>query len=150
MDKLLWSLALSLVLCTGATAHPHDPAGPQPGLVQWPANVEFAPPKAPDLFANLPPNTGTALDRKRINRVLMVNYGDIKFCYQRGLEQNPKLRATLVLSFMVGLKGTVTEATVTGLDGISACVLKRVKAWLFPIPEGEPVHTRLSYVLKPD
>lgn len=91
---------------------------------------------------------GGGLDRNEIAAVINRHLSEVRFCYEQGLQQKPKLAGRLSMNFMIGPNGTVSLAKVmnSSLNHImvETCIRDRLKTWNFPKPEGG-VTVKVSY-----
>lgn len=83
---------------------------------------------------------GGGLDRDLIADVINRNLGQIRFCYEQGLQGDPALAGRVAVDFTIGGQGQVKIASVgsTTLNSklVEDCILLRLKTWKFPLPEG--------------
>jgi hypothetical protein len=83
---------------------------------------------------------GGGLDRDLIADVINRNLGQIRFCYEQGLQGDPALAGRVAVDFTIGGNGQVKVANVgsTTLNSklVEDCILLRLKTWKFPLPEG--------------
>ena len=83
---------------------------------------------------------GGGLDRNEIAAVINRHLSEVRFCYEQGLQQKPKLAGRLSMNFMIGPNGLVAMARVMnsslGHDLVENCIRDRLKTWNFPKPEG--------------
>lgn len=88
------------------------------------------------------------LDSEMISAVIQKNMGQVRFCYEQGLQGDPKLAGRVAISFIIGTSGMVKVAGVasTSLNSklVEDCILLRLKSWKFPMPEGG-VEVKVSY-----
>lgn len=88
------------------------------------------------------------LDRDLIAAVIQRNMGQVRFCYERGLQSDPKLSGRVAVRFTIGADGRVKVADVgnTTLHSklVEDCILLRLKSWKFPLPEGG-LDVKVSY-----
>ena len=81
-----------------------------------------------------------ALSKEAIRRVINRHRNEVKFCYERGLQNRPDLEGRLTMRFMIAPSGMVQVASVSGSTlgdaGVESCVLASVRRWTFPQPEG--------------
>jgi TonB family protein len=81
------------------------------------------------------------LDLELIRQVIQRNQAQLRFCYESLLPRHPALAGEVTVRFTVLPNGTVAHTTVTrstvNNPVLEACVTGRVRAWLFPKPEGE-------------
>ncbi len=80
------------------------------------------------------------LDRNEIAAVINRHVSEIRFCYEKGLQNRPKLSGRVAIRFLIGAKGIVTVAQVDqsslGHAPVEGCIRDRLKTWNFPRPEG--------------
>lgn len=93
---------------------------------------EHAPPVA-QVEAGTPPPAGTP-DKETIRTLIKTKLENIQYCYEKRLVQDPSLKGTTMVKFVIGTDGFVTEATGSGFDPeVDACVAKVIKERLrFP------------------
>ncbi len=88
------------------------------------------------------------LDRDLIAQVVRKNLGQIRFCYEQGLQLDPKLRGRVVVSWGINSSGGVQSASVKSSSinqkNVEECVVSRLKTWKFPKPNGSGV-VKVSY-----
>lgn len=80
------------------------------------------------------------LDRNEISAVIQRHLSEVRFCYEQGLQNKPKLSGRVAIRFLIGAKGAVTLAQVDqsslGHARVEGCIRDRLKTWNFPRPEG--------------
>jgi TonB family protein len=80
------------------------------------------------------------LDRDQINEVIMRNLGQIRYCYEQGLQRKPDLSGRVSVKFQIGGGGSVTTANVKHSSVRSAqvesCIVAKLRNWRFPKPHG--------------
>ncbi len=90
----------------------------------------------------------SGLDRDQIAEVINRNLGQIRFCYEQGLQGDPRLNGRVAVDFTIGGNGLVKSASVenTTLNSkmVEDCITMRVKSWKFPIPQGK-VDVKVTY-----
>ncbi|MBL7555469.1 MAG: AgmX/PglI C-terminal domain-containing protein [Bdellovibrionaceae bacterium] len=88
------------------------------------------------------------LDKDMIAAVIQKNMGQIRFCYEQGLQSDAKLSGRVAIEFTIGGNGLVKAAGIenTTLNSkmIEDCMVMRLKTWQFPLPEGG-VDVKVSY-----
>jgi TonB family protein len=95
-----------------------------------------------------------SLDRDIIKRVIRSHLSEIKYCYERELRKDPKLRGSVDVRFTIGPTGSVsasmTPRNTTGSEALESCLAKAVKRWKFPKPTGGGiVVVTYPFVFKP-
>ncbi len=92
--------------------------------------------------------SGGGLDMDAINAVIQKNIGQIRFCYEQGLQSDSSLSGRVAVDFVIGGAGRVISAGVgsTSLQSsmVESCILMRLRSWNFPKPEGG-VDVKVSY-----
>jgi TonB family protein len=81
-----------------------------------------------------------SLDKEIIRRVISDHIQEVKACYEAQLRQVPWLSGTIRVLFTIGATGSVDtseigESTVHD-QVVNDCLVKAVRAWKFPPPEG--------------
>ncbi|MBC7740940.1 MAG: AgmX/PglI C-terminal domain-containing protein [Bdellovibrionaceae bacterium] len=91
---------------------------------------------------------GGGLDRNEIPAVINRHLSEVRFCYEQGLQQKPKLAGRLSMNFMIGPNGAVASAKVMNSSlnhaVVEGCIRDRLKTWNFPKPVGG-VTVKVSY-----
>ena len=91
-----------------------------------------------------PPITGTpevmgTLDRSIIRRVVRQYRNEIRYCYERELQKNPKLAGVVKVKFTISGTGSVISALVSSTTlknaRVERCVTNKVRHWVFPAPK---------------
>jgi hypothetical protein len=93
------------------------------------------------------------LDKSLINDVINRNLGQIRFCYEQGLQGDPSLGGRVAVGFTIGGNGVVrvagVDSTTMNSKVVEDCILMRLKTWKFPLPEGgSDVKVSYPFVLK--
>lgn len=90
----------------------------------------------------------TGLDRDMIAAVINRNAGQIRFCYEQGLQGTPSLSGRIAVGFTIGGNGLVKAANIDSSTMnsklVEDCVVMRLKSWKFPLPQGG-VDVKVSY-----
>ncbi|MFN7730039.1 MAG: AgmX/PglI C-terminal domain-containing protein [Bdellovibrio sp.] len=88
------------------------------------------------------------LDRDQIAAVINRNQGQIRFCYEQGLQSDAALNGRVAVDFTIGGNGMVKEAGVANstlkAKTVEDCIVMRLKSWKFPLPDGG-VDVKVSY-----
>ena len=92
-------------------------------------------------------NTGTVsvgLPLEIVRRIVRRSFGRIRYCYERGLQKDPKLQGRITVKFVIDPSGKVTKAskgpstTLPDADVVQ-CVVRSFESMLFPRPQGGAV-----------
>jgi hypothetical protein len=90
----------------------------------------------------------SGLDRDAIAAVINKNIGQVRFCYEQGLQGNPNLSGRIAMDFTIGGNGLVKAASVanTSMNSkvVEDCITLRLKTWKFPLPQGA-VDVKVTY-----
>ncbi len=90
----------------------------------------------------------TGLDRDAIAAVINRNSGQVRFCYENGLQADPNLNGRVVVAFTIGGNGAVkvanVDSTTMNSKAIEDCIVMRLKTWQFPLPQGG-VDVKVTY-----
>jgi hypothetical protein len=88
------------------------------------------------------------LDKNEIAAVIQRHLGEVRYCYEQGLQQKPNLAGRVSMKFIIGANGKVSIANVSssnlGSPSVEGCIRDRLKTWLFPQPRGG-VNVKVSY-----
>jgi hypothetical protein len=83
------------------------------------------------------PNAVGGLDKNIIRRYIRRKIPRIKFCYEKQLLVNAKLRGTVWADFVIAADGRVATSKATGVSkAVSSCVAMVVGTIRFPRPKG--------------
>ncbi|MCC6276355.1 MAG: FHA domain-containing protein [Oligoflexia bacterium] len=81
--------------------------------------------------------TGT-IDKEAIRRVVQSNLGQIRSCYEKGLNKNPSLYGKVTIKWSIGPGGNVISAgvgaTTMNAPEVENCLVARLRTWKFPEP----------------
>jgi hypothetical protein len=86
------------------------------------------------------PSTDGGLSKEQILKVVQSHAAAIQFCYEKELQRFPHLSGKVVIGWKVGLDGRVDGARIDssslGNPSAESCMVRQVKAWQFPKPNG--------------
>lgn len=72
--------------------------------------------------------------------VVNKNIGQIRFCYEQGLQSEPGLSGRVSVDWVIDGHGSVKAAGVRHSTmhsrSVESCMLKKIRAWKFPLPKG--------------
>lgn len=93
------------------------------------------------------------LDSSLIADVVRRNIGQIRFCYEQGLQLNSSLAGRVAVNWVIDSSGSVKTAQVknTSLNDktVEDCILRRLRTWKFPLPENkQEVPVSYPFLLK--
>jgi hypothetical protein len=93
------------------------------------------------------------LERSEVEAVIRENISQIRFCYNRGLRNNPSLEGKVTSNFVIGSDGSVKTsrlaASSLGSGEVEDCIKDRVASWRFPQPRGGgQVQVNYPFLLK--
>jgi len=88
------------------------------------------------------------LEKSQIEAVINRNRGQIIYCYEKGLQGNPKLAGRVKMHWVIGGNGVVKTVQKKSSSLKSAtvnnCISKKIKGWKFPKPHGN-VNVNVTY-----
>jgi len=97
------------------------------------------PAKAPRI-RTAEPTVGGRLPPEVVQRIVRQNFGRFRFCYERGLAQNPSLEGRVAVRFVIDRSGAVSTAAAEpgGMPdpSVASCVAQGFLGLSFPPPEG--------------
>jgi hypothetical protein len=93
------------------------------------------------------------LDSAQIAEVIQRHLGQIRYCYEQGLQTHPDLNGRVAIKFLISGSGQVTTAQVTSSSlksqPVEECLVTKLKSWPFPKPRGGVVvKVNYPFVLK--
>ncbi len=93
------------------------------------------------------------LDSAQIAEVIQRHLGQIRNCYEQGLQSAPGLNGRIAIKFAINGSGKVSAADVTSSslhsENIESCIVSHLKTWPFPKPRGGViVKVNYPFVLK--
>jgi len=99
------------------------------------------------------PSVDGTIDAGVIAREIRRRMGAIRACYERELKRNPQLGGKIVVRFVIGANGAVTEAEVESNsmqdDAVAECIVMNIKRFRFAAPEGGSVEVSYPFVFQP-
>lgn len=87
-------------------------------------------------------------ERRAIGETVRAHLDEITSCYDERLAERPKLSGKLMARFDIAADGTVTSATVEGVDDpeLIECVTAAIREWKFERPKAAG-KVRVAYPL---
>ncbi len=86
------------------------------------------------------PSRSGSLPKEAIRTVIRHHIGEVRACYEQGLDQDPDLDGRVTISFVISPTGAVQSSEVarTTLDNqrVETCISEAVGGWSFPQPTG--------------
>lgn len=104
------------------------------------------------------PSEGAAkppLPKESIREVIKMHLGEVRTCYERGLQRDRNLEGRVVVRFIITWCGAVrfseVESSTLGDDEVASCVAQTVRSWWFPRVTEVGAKTLVEYpfVLRP-
>ena len=96
--------------------------------------------------------TGGFLSREAIQKVVAANMARIQACYERQLLSNRSLAGKVVFDWIITPTGKVSTArqasSSLGSSSVSSCILREIRTWRFPRPQGGAVNVRYPFVFR--
>lgn len=93
-------------------------------------------------------SSSAGLEKDQIADVIAKNMGQIRFCYEQGLQSDPSLKGRVAVDFVIGptggIKSTGINNTTLNSKIVEDCILVRLKTWKFPLPQGG-VDVKVTY-----
>jgi hypothetical protein len=100
------------------------------------------------------PETNGRLAAEVIQRIVRLNDGRYRFCYENALRNDPGLRGRVTVKFMIDRTGAVAIAADGGSDipdeGVRRCVVSSFLGLSFPQPENGTVTVVYPIVFSPE
>ena len=80
------------------------------------------------------------LTREEVGSVIHSHMGEVRYCHESALLQNPRTEGKLMMTFEINGKGAVKSATMDTSQltpgSLAECVRERLMTWQFPKPRG--------------
>jgi TonB family protein len=92
------------------------------------------------------------LSREQVDRVVRANQAAIKYCFESALQRAPKLNGAINVQWRIDRQGRVASARVAkstlGDAGVEGCIVRQVKRWQFPTPDGGEVDVTYPFLFR--
>ena len=91
-----------------------------------------------------------SIDRNEIRRILLENIPQFRYCYQKQLDNERKVKeGVIVVRYIIGATGNVTRAEIKNKSNsisssVKGCVLNHLKSIQFPRPKGGGIVEAIS------
>lgn len=89
-----------------------------------------------------------------IQRIVRLNFGRFRNCYETGLRTNPSLGGRVATKFIIDRAGAVMTSQDGGSDlpdqTVVSCVVKSFQTLSFPNPQGGLVTVNYPLLFSPD
>ncbi len=130
-------------------------AGSGSGKGRGAGGIGVAGPKARE--AQLSLDNGNAhvngfLSKEQIERVVRANQAAIKYCFEVEMQRQPKLEGAVHVNWRIDLAGHVSVVRVakSTLDNarVEGCMVRQIKRWVFPKPDGGEVEVTYPFLLR--
>lgn len=93
-----------------------------------------------------------SLSKEVIRRVIRQHLNEVRFCYEQGLSTKPDLEGRVIVSFIISPTGTVQSSSLAkstvGSNDVEQCIVKAVRRWSFPSPDGGVVLVKYPFLLQ--
>lgn len=92
------------------------------------------------------------LSREQVDRVVRANQAAIKYCFESALQRAPKLNGAVHVQWRIDRQGRVASSRVAkstlGDAGVEGCIVRQVKRWQFPTPDGGEVDVTYPFIFR--
>ncbi len=92
------------------------------------------------------------LSKEQIDRVVRANQAAIKYCFEVEMQRDPKLAGAVSMNWRIDLDGHVTVVRVAkstlGNARVEGCMVRQIKRWVFPKPDGGEVEVTYPFLLR--
>ncbi len=110
-------------------------------------------PKGPGPMREVALQVNGRLPQELIQRVIRMNSGRYRGCYEQGLRNNPSLAGRVGVRFVIGRSGAVDAAMDSGSDlpdaSVRACVVRAFQGLSFSAPEDGTVTVSYGLAFHP-
>lgn len=80
------------------------------------------------------------LDMDSIREIIYRNMGQIRYCYEQGLQKSPSLSGRVTVKFQISGSGAVSLASIrhssVRSSQVEGCMVSKIRGWKFPKPQG--------------
>ncbi len=80
------------------------------------------------------------LDMESIREIIYRNMGQIRYCYEQGLQRSPSLSGRVTVKFQIAGSGRVSLANIRHSSvrsmQVESCMVSKIRNWKFPKPQG--------------
>lgn len=94
-----------------------------------------------------------SLDKEVIRRVVRAHVGEVRACYEQGLQRDPNLKGRVTLDLRIETSGEVSSASVVEdtltENSVAACIAAAARRWRFPGDAPNVATVRYPFVLEP-
>jgi pSer/pThr/pTyr-binding forkhead associated (FHA) protein len=107
---------------------------------------------ASPLVRSAPPAVSGRIPPEVIQRIVRINYGRFRACYESGLRSNPNLAGAVTVNFIINRDGQVSSVGGGGSlpdSAVVSCISNAFYGLTFPQPEGGIVTVSYSLSLTP-
>jgi TonB family protein len=98
------------------------------------------------------PASDGGLSKDQILKVVMSHKAAIQFCYEKELQRFPHLSGKVMIDWKVNLDGRVESVKVNssslGNPSAEGCMVRQIKAWQFPKPNGVVANVSFPFFFK--
>jgi pSer/pThr/pTyr-binding forkhead associated (FHA) protein/outer membrane biosynthesis protein TonB len=81
-----------------------------------------------------------SLTRQQILEVVQKHVGEISYCYEKALFDEPSLEGKLLMFWEINAGGAVTDVRIKSgsmrSNQVNRCVMSNIRTWIFPKPKG--------------
>ncbi len=100
------------------------------------------------------PVVSGGLTEQEVMQVIRTHLNEIRHCYERLLQREPKASGKITASFVIAANGLVNSANINNSSisdsQMQGCVTGAIRKWKFPQPRGgEPVSIKYPFVFNP-
>lgn len=96
--------------------------------------------------------SGGVLSREAIQKVVSRHMYKVQGCYERQLLTSPGLSGKIVFDWVISTSGSVASARQVSSSlrsaGVATCILREIRSWRFPQPQGGSVQVRYPFVFR--
>ena len=88
-----------------------------------------------------------------IQRIVRMNFGRFRACYEEGLRTSPNLQGRVTVRFVIARDGSVANASASsdlGSASVEQCITRSFFNLTFPVPEGGIITVSYPLVFTPD
>ncbi len=101
-------------------------------------------------LSNEPLESEGILNRKEVERLVSLNAGQLRDCYEKALVKNSNLSGKLVVNLVIKEDGKPSDISIQNSTirdpMMEQCIISRVSSWTFPKPTGGKTPLRFPFI----
>jgi hypothetical protein len=101
-------------------------------------------------FAPAAPQVDGTLNRMELEKLVSMNAGQLRACYEQALTSNPNLAGKVTVKLVILQNGSPSQVSVADTTmpnrSLEQCIVSRISMWKFPKPTGGATPVRFPFI----